>query len=80
MAKAQYFDRWVDRDVPIAIYHVKYRAGTARSTLPDMVNPSRVVGVLLIFKSTSLRFQLLPARISRTNLRLERRRVGFDLG
>jgi len=28
------FDSEVDRDVPIAIYTGKYRAGTARSTFP----------------------------------------------
>jgi hypothetical protein len=28
----------VDRDVPIAIYRFKYRAGTARSTFPEIQN------------------------------------------
>jgi hypothetical protein len=37
----QTFDRRVDRDVPIAISGLKYRARTARSTLPDLPEPFR---------------------------------------
>jgi hypothetical protein len=38
---SQTFDRRVDRDVPIAIYGLKHRTGTARSTLPDRPEPFR---------------------------------------
>jgi hypothetical protein len=34
------FNHKVDRDVPIAIYFLTYRAGTARSTLPEVLSIS----------------------------------------
>jgi len=37
----------VDRDVPIAIYRLKYRAGTARSTFPEIQN-LLVIGIILM--------------------------------
>jgi len=40
----------VDRDVLIAIARVKYRAGTARSTLPDVQN-LLVIGIIPDTKS-----------------------------
>jgi len=42
--KVSDFDCRVDRDVLIAIARVKYRAGTARSTLPD-VQKLLVIGI-----------------------------------
>ena len=47
----QTFDPKVDRDVPIAISMLKYRAGTARSTFPDaqslfVIGISQRIGLL----------------------------------
>ena len=50
----------VDRGVPIAIYKLEYRAGTARSTLPDVGSISAARMNLPLYSST--------ADISRPNL------------
>jgi mRNA-degrading endonuclease toxin of MazEF toxin-antitoxin module len=43
----------VDRDVPIAIYKLEYRAGTARSTLPDVGSISAARMNLPLYSSTA---------------------------
>ena len=42
----------VDRDVPIAIYKLEYRAGTARSTWPDVSSISAARMNLPLYSST----------------------------
>lgn len=43
----------VDHDVPIAIYQLEYRAGTARSTLPDVGSLSAARMNLPLYSSTA---------------------------
>jgi len=40
LTKCETLKHRVDRDVPIAICFLKYRAGTARSTLPEVLSIS----------------------------------------
>ena len=43
----------MDRDVPIAIYRLEYRAGTARSTLPDVESIYAMRMNLPLYSSTA---------------------------